>query len=44
LGDERKPGVIRFGPTPLYNTFEDVRETAESLEEVLGEVEKERNF
>jgi len=41
LGDERKPGVIRFGPTPLYNTFEDVRETATSLEEVLIELEKE---
>ncbi|GAA5994462.1 hypothetical protein JCM5350_007044 [Sporobolomyces pararoseus] len=43
LGDERKPGVIRFGPTPLYNTFEDVRETAVSLEEVLQEVSKQRN-
>lgn len=43
LGDERKPGVIRFGPTPLYNTFEDVRETAVSLEEVLQQVSKQRN-
>ncbi|GAA5895727.1 kynureninase [Sporobolomyces salmoneus] len=41
LGDERKPGVIRFGPTPLYNTFEDVRETAQSLEEVMRELESE---
>jgi len=41
LGDERKPGVIRFGPTPLYNTFEDARETASALEDVLNELEKE---
>jgi kynureninase len=43
LGDERKPGVIRFGPTPLYNTFEDVRETAQCLEEVMQEISRERD-
>ncbi|GAA5829962.1 hypothetical protein JCM3766R1_006717 [Sporobolomyces carnicolor] len=42
LGDERKPGVIRFGPTPLYNTFEDVRETAQSVEAVMKELQGER--
>lgn len=31
LGDERKPGVIRLAPVPMYNTFEDVRRTAEVL-------------
>lgn len=42
LGDERKPGVIRFGPTPLYNSFEDARETAQNLLEVMKEVSTER--
>ncbi|GAA6013965.1 hypothetical protein JCM11491_003471 [Sporobolomyces phaffii] len=42
LGDERKPGVIRFGPTPLYNTFEDARQTARTLEEALVKLDDER--
>ncbi|GAA5999631.1 kynureninase [Rhodotorula paludigena] len=36
LGDERRPGVIRFAPVPLYNSWGDVREAAIALEEVMG--------
>ncbi|GAA5824000.1 hypothetical protein JCM10212_005313 [Sporobolomyces blumeae] len=41
LGDERRPGVVRFGPTPLYNSFEDAREAAVAVDECLAEVERE---
>ncbi|CEQ41228.1 SPOSA6832_02928 [Sporobolomyces salmonicolor] len=37
LGDERRPGVIRFGPTPLYNSWTDVNEAARALDESLKE-------
>ncbi|GAA5868328.1 hypothetical protein JCM1840_005639 [Sporobolomyces johnsonii] len=37
LGDERRPGVIRFGPTPLYNSWTDVNEAARALDECLKE-------
>ncbi|GAA5878226.1 hypothetical protein JCM8547_003161 [Rhodosporidiobolus lusitaniae] len=40
LGDERRPGVIRFAPVPLYNSWEDAREAAQALEEVMSEYEK----
>lgn len=40
LGDERKPGVIRLAPVPMYNTFEDVRRAAQVLEEALQSEEK----
>lgn len=35
LGDERKPGVIRLSPVPLYNSWEDCRLAAAALEDVL---------
>jgi kynureninase len=37
LGDERRPGVIRFAPVPMYCSWGDVQEAAAGLEEVLGE-------
>ncbi|GAA6028719.1 hypothetical protein JCM8097_007361 [Rhodosporidiobolus ruineniae] len=40
LGDERRPGVIRFAPVPLYNSWADAREAAQGLEEVMGEYER----
>lgn len=40
LGDERKPGVIRFAPVPMYNTFEDVRNCVRVLEEALESEQK----
>lgn len=35
LGDERKPGVIRLSPVPLYNTWEDCRVAAAALEAAM---------
>jgi kynureninase len=35
VGDERQPDVIRLAPTPLYNTFEEVRRTALALMDIL---------
>jgi kynureninase len=40
LGDERKPGVIRLAPVPMYNTFEDVRRAADVLEKALEKESK----
>ncbi|GAA6011714.1 hypothetical protein JCM10207_004220 [Rhodosporidiobolus poonsookiae] len=40
LGDERRPGVIRMAPVPLYNSWSDVLEAARGLEEVLSAYEK----
>lgn len=37
LGDERKPGVIRLAPAPMYSTFKDCYEAAKALEESLDE-------
>ncbi|GAA5972065.1 hypothetical protein JCM11641_002481 [Rhodosporidiobolus odoratus] len=42
LGDERRPGVIRFAPVPLYNSWRDVCEAAQGLEEVMREYERRR--
>ena len=41
VGDTRRPDVIRFAPTPLYNTWEDVERAVRVLDEALAEVEKE---
>jgi len=35
LGDERRPGVIRFAPVPMYNSWRDVHEAAQALEESM---------
>ncbi|GAA5944469.1 hypothetical protein JCM3775_005868 [Rhodotorula graminis] len=35
LGDERRPGVIRFAPVPMYNSWRDVHEAAQALEEAM---------
>ncbi|GAA5860903.1 hypothetical protein JCM3774_003181 [Rhodotorula dairenensis] len=36
LGDERRPGVIRFAPVPLYNTYSDALRAAQALDECLA--------
>ncbi|SGY14748.1 BQ5605_C013g07081 [Microbotryum silenes-dioicae] len=36
LGDERRPGVIRLAPVPLYNSFRDVHQAATSLDGVIA--------
>ena len=36
ITDYREPGVIRFSPTPLYNSFEDVYRLYEALGTILG--------
>lgn len=41
LGDERRPGVIRFAPVPMYNSWSDCCEAARVLEKVLLEVVRE---
>ncbi|KAJ7710002.1 pyridoxal phosphate-dependent transferase [Mycena rosella] len=35
IGDERKPDVIRLAPAPLFNTLEDCKQGALSLERVF---------
>lgn len=40
LGDERKPGVIRLAPVPMYSTFGDVRRAAEVLGQALEKEQK----
>lgn len=37
LGDERQPGVIRFAPIPLYNTYSQVLEASDALERALSD-------
>src|SRR5205823_3190474 len=34
--DFREPDVLRFAPTPLYNSYEDCRRVAVALLDVLG--------
>ncbi|MEU5837586.1 kynureninase [Streptomyces diacarni] len=36
VGDFRRPGVLRFGFTPLYTAFQDVERAARVLGEVIG--------
>lgn len=36
LADERKPGVIRLSPVPMYNTFVDVQRVALALSHAMG--------
>ncbi|MDK1473084.1 kynureninase [Streptomyces sp. 549] len=36
VGDHRRPGVLRFGFTPLYTSFTDVEYAARVLGEVVG--------
>ena len=42
LGDERRPGVIRFAPVPLYNSWQDCQACAEVLERVLEAAQGQR--
>lgn len=35
IGDERRPGVIRLAPVPIYTRWADCRLVAEALETVL---------
>ena len=37
ITDWREPDVIRYAPTPLYNTFEDVYRMVEKLKEILSD-------
>ncbi|WP_257574341.1 kynureninase [Streptomyces sp. JJ66] len=37
VGDFRRPGVLRFGFTPLYTSFADVERAARTLAEVLAD-------
>ena len=37
VGDFRRPGVLRFGFTPLYTSFADVERAARTLADVLRE-------
>ncbi|GAA4677222.1 kynureninase [Streptomyces chumphonensis] len=39
VGDFRRPGVLRFGFTPLYTSFADVERAARTLAEVAGVAE-----
>ena len=38
IADERRPNVIRLAPAPLYNTFQDVANAVQILEEALQEI------
>lgn len=40
IGDERKPDVIRLGPTPLYSSTEDCARAAFALEQVFDELQR----
>jgi kynureninase len=35
IPDFRYPNILRFAPTPLYNTFEEVWEVAQTLQEII---------
>lgn len=41
LGDERRPGVIRLSPVPLYNSYSDGLQAAQGLQEVMEAYEEE---
>lgn len=38
IADERKPDVIRLAPAPLYNTFQDVYESVQILNNAMKNV------
>lgn len=42
LGDERRPGVIRLAPVPMYNSFQDCLDAFEVLEKALETYSKEQ--
>ncbi|KAM0786499.1 hypothetical protein ACM66B_001957 [Microbotryomycetes sp. NB124-2] len=37
LGDERRPGVVRLAPVPMYNNWDDCWQAATALEQALQE-------
>jgi kynureninase len=39
IGDWREPDVIRLSPVPLYNTFTDVYQTAQYLQQAIQKVQ-----
>ena len=41
--DDRKPNVLRVSPTPLYNTFEEIREFVKILRELLADMSHEKH-
>jgi kynureninase len=42
IADFRPPDVIRFAPSPLYNTFGDIRTVAERIREIIDKREYEK--
>lgn len=35
ITDLRPPNIIRLAPVPLYNTFEEIFDTVESMQEII---------
>jgi kynureninase len=39
IADFRPPGIIRFAPSPLYNTYEDIRMSVKEMQEIIDSAE-----